>query len=349
MFKRLPEDGRPLACPLFSEHAAPSPLPGAPHELRDLADNVLRWGSTYAGEKKAVDSNAGDVCAGRSAAAAARGEAGDADGPDHAEGTESMIGDEDGRRKNGIGDGVEGNSSKGSGNGYGSAPLAPPWETGRFALEMQSPWSKRLLNGEKTVETRSYALPAGLLGRPIEVMESQPGRDGVSALGDTVEAFFPGLSVLGRVVFKSSEAYTSQEAWARDEPRHLVPPSSVAYGWRPPPRSVYGWTVGEVTTYPKPRAVRRMQRAFRSLFEVEGPPRQEGSDDCGDETRTKKKAKAKKKRKRKGGIGAGVSSEGGGVVKAGSAVAIPAVDVGVDARKPEPVRPGKKRRKGAHR
>lgn len=72
------------------------------------------------------------------------------------------------------------------------------WKTGRIALEMQAPWAKRLLDGRKTVETRGYPLPAGLVGRWIELIESQPGRDGVSALGDGVRAGASGLTAVGK-------------------------------------------------------------------------------------------------------------------------------------------------------
>ncbi|CAN0463156.1 unnamed protein product, partial [Hapterophycus canaliculatus] len=88
---------------------------------------------------------------------------------------------------------------------------------------MQAPWARRLLDGDKTVETRAYPLPADLVGRPIEIMESRQGRDGVSSVGDTVEAFSEGLSVVGRVVFSGTEPYPSREAWAADAARHLVP------------------------------------------------------------------------------------------------------------------------------
>lgn len=81
------------------------------------------------------------------------------------------------------------------------------WETGRFALEMQAPWAKRLLDGSKIVETRAYALPAGLVGRSIELIESQPGQDGISALGDTVEAGAQGLAAVGKVRDLQSQSF----------------------------------------------------------------------------------------------------------------------------------------------
>lgn len=193
-------------------------------------------------------------------------------------------------------------------------PPSPAWETGRFALEVQSPWSKRLISGEKTIETRSYPLPAGLLGRPIEVMESQPGSEGVSTLGDTIEAFTTGLSVVGRVVFSRSEAYSSREAWEADESRHLVPLSSVGYGWKGPESRVYGWTVAEVEAFSKPRAVRPMRRAFRSLFKVDSPRNvaaNGNSHDDGGGNAKRKSKNLKKKRKRKRPAVADVGGEGG--------------------------------------
>lgn len=158
----------------------------------------------------------------------------------------------------------------GGGSSFSSKSLMETcWETGRFALEMQAPWSRHLLEGSKTIETRSYPLPAGLVGRPIEIIESQPGQAGMSSVGDSVEPGALGLSVVGCVTFSSSDAYETREAWVADRDRHLVPPSSGAYGWKGP-GSVHGWVVGEMKPYGKARPVRRMTRRFRSLFEVHG-------------------------------------------------------------------------------
>ena len=224
-----------------------------------------------------------------------------------------------------------------------------PWESGRFALEMQAPWARRLLDGDKTVETRSYPLPAGLVGRSIEVLESKPGEDGVSSLGDTVEALCAGLSVVGRVTFTNSEAYSSRDAWAADESRHLVSPTSEGYGWKGP-KSVFAWTVGDVTSYPKPRAVRRMRRVLRSLFEVD----QHRAGDCGGVTaprnnsgggvnadvgadegdgqqgRRSKKKKPKKKRKKRGGGGSSLVDvvAGEGLPPVGDSAVKPTAEAG---------------------
>lgn len=347
----MPPDAWPMPCPLFSEPAAPSPLPGTPPSLRALGDAVLEWGKTYSGEggvrgggiasykakakvmdtvgvdgergtvkeeeKGATTAAAGlvdgaseDCRAGRSVASSG------CDCGDRASAGGGCCDCEWGvTKQNGRSSALAGGSSS-SGNGTESGQArgltdrghastsssSPPtmWETGNFALEMQAPWARRLLDGKKTVETRSYPLPAGLVGRQIELFESQPGKDGVSSVGDLVETCAAGLLAVGRVVFRATEAYETRESWAGDAGRHLVDPSvDGAYGWKGP-GSVHGWVVGEVQEHATPRPVTRMRRVFRSLFEVvEGTTAGE-RDGCG---KSKKKKKLKKKRPKRGKVG----------------------------------------------
>ena len=61
------------------------------------------------------------------------------------------------------------------------------WEEHKFGLEMQHPWSKLLLDGKKSIETRAYDLPKALIGKRIEILQSQPGEDGVSSLGNVID------------------------------------------------------------------------------------------------------------------------------------------------------------------
>ena len=44
-------------------------------------------------------------------------------------------------------------------------------------VNIRWPWSKLLLEGTKTVETRSYPLPTGFVGKEIAVIET-PGPNG---------------------------------------------------------------------------------------------------------------------------------------------------------------------------
>ncbi|CAM9689685.1 unnamed protein product, partial [Ectocarpus sp. 12 AP-2014] len=364
VFERLPADSRPMPCPLSpSSSSAKSdvstPLPRTPEALSALADAVLEWGKIFSGEDGV---RGGGIVAAEEAGVGggggrASGDCGEKEGGGTGEKPSGVA--ESGA---GVDNGPDGQEPCASSNSGGSSSLpspvptspagaesarhAPPtpWETGRFALEMQAPWSRRLLDGKKTVETRGYPLPAGLVGRSIEVLESGRGRDGVSGVGDVVEAFSAGLAVVGRVVFGGTEAYPSREAWAVDAERHLVPvpaeeeegsESGKGYGWKGP-ASVHAWRVASVEAYPKPRAVRRMGRVFRSLFLVEQPKGKQSAGGVdggggggggdgngakpegivgagaadgrpeigGDEG--KRKRKAKKKRKRKGPPAGGV-------------------------------------------
>ncbi|KAL3761900.1 hypothetical protein ACHAW5_006129 [Stephanodiscus triporus] len=81
-----------------------------------------------------------------------------------------------------------------------------------FGLELQSPYAEYLVDGTKTIETRSYPVPAGLMRRRIDVLRSDGGVDGVSSVPDMTA-----LSALG------------------DESNHNSPSSSssslVRVGW----------------------------------------------------------------------------------------------------------------------
>ena len=147
----------------------------------------------------------------------------------------------------------------------------------RPALECQAPWSAALLEGAKRVETRTYALPAGLLGRELLLLESPRGGS-ASAVGDFVSggriggaagldgsggsvvndgpSTFsrasggggPRLRLAGEVTFDACFAYESEEAWAADFERHRVPGSDAHYSWQAVERRgalpIYGWVVG---------------------------------------------------------------------------------------------------------
>eukprot|EP01052_Picozoa_sp_SAG31_P001027 SAG31_NODE_33_length_32018_cov_69.763088_11_plen_149_part_00 len=106
--------------------------------------------------------------------------------------------------------------------------LPHQWQTVKLALETSEPFAEMILNRQKTIETRTYALPSDLIGEVIAVFE-------------------PKLQALiGIVVFGSSFQYESRQAWAADSDRHCVMPnaSSDAYGWDATiPK--WGWPVAQ--------------------------------------------------------------------------------------------------------
>lgn len=115
-----------------------------------------------------------------------------------------------------------------------------PWDDeARYALEVQQPFSRFILDGQKTIETRAYPLPPCLLGKPIYLLESHAGAAGVSSLPShipVVGAHCAHLGaqdtprIIGVVTFGSCTLYDSSAAWEADREKHLVPAGSL-YDW----------------------------------------------------------------------------------------------------------------------
>ena len=147
------------------------------------------------------------------------------------------------------------------------------------ALEVQQPFSRRLLDGTKSIETRNYELPAALLHRPLALIETAEGAAGVSALPDVVDAGFRGASVIGHIVFRECKEYTSQAQWDADCNAHLVTPESpysflaTAQTQGPGNPRKFGWVVERckpVTGDSGPsQTVPTLRRRLRSLYLIE--------------------------------------------------------------------------------
>ena len=130
----------------------------------------------------------------------------------------------------------------------------------KYVLEVQAPFSRLILSGEKSIETRSYQLPEDLLHTSIVLCESAPGLDGVSGLSDSVIKSQAGLLLIGEIHVSHSKEYTSQKEWDEDREWHQVPSDS-AYEWTPTEIGRrYGWYIQRVTVYPEPLSVPAMRR-----------------------------------------------------------------------------------------
>jgi len=113
------------------------------------------------------------------------------------------------------------------------------------------------------VETREYALPEALVGKPIALIGTM-GQAGVSALPDTVAA--GGAQLLGELTFGECFRYTSVEQWRADEKRHAVTEGS-EYDWAPAGGTEkWGWVVKSVRRFDSPAAAPALTRQSRSLF-----------------------------------------------------------------------------------
>lgn len=107
-----------------------------------------------------------------------------------------------------------------------------------IGLNIQAPWSTLLINGQKTVETRSYALPKRLEGVELALIET-PGKS----------AKFKSR-IIGTITFSGCVQYLSKEQWESDESRHKVDTNNKLYCWNDKPK--FGWIVKSVKKFENP-------------------------------------------------------------------------------------------------
>jgi hypothetical protein len=165
---------------------------------------------------------------------------------------------------------------------------SPSWEGWEhtelsFGLELQSPYAEFILDGKKTIETRSYPLPQALISKKIEILRSEMGIEGVSSISDSEEIIVSTrkggrgrgpLERLGWCTFVQSFRYTNKYSFENDVSSHLVDAAS-KYGWTQQQqqqlydRPMYGWVVGERGYYSDDNEEEYVAiRRFRSLFEL---------------------------------------------------------------------------------
>ena len=103
-----------------------------------------------------------------------------------------------------------------------------------FGLELKEPWASMVLDGSKTIETRTYDLPAELIDRPLVLLATpeHSGSAGHSGLADVVTDR-GAATILGLVTFGGVVEWESREAWSRDREKHGVPDDDDGpYVWR---------------------------------------------------------------------------------------------------------------------
>lgn len=99
-------------------------------------------------------------------------------------------------------------------------------------INIQAPWSQLILSGEKTIETRTYPLPAHLIGKELAIIET-PG---------TARRFK--RRVIGTVVFGESFQYSDAKRFYADSRLHLVKPDSEHFTWKDAQgKRKWGWPI----------------------------------------------------------------------------------------------------------
>ena len=111
-------------------------------------------------------------------------------------------------------------------------------------INIQTPWSELLINGVKSVETRSYSLPEKYAGEELALIET-PGRYGRFK-----------ARIIGTIIFSHSFKYRDQKAWQDDYNQHCVAVDDPIYNWKDD-KPKYGWVVSKVTKLDKPLDIRK--------------------------------------------------------------------------------------------
>jgi hypothetical protein len=106
-------------------------------------------------------------------------------------------------------------------------------------INIQTPWSELLINGLKTVETRTYHLPHKYIGEELALIET-PGRYGRFK-----------ARIIGTITFSHSFKYPDLKAWQDDHNRHCVAIDDPIYNWKDD-KPKYGWVVCSVNKFDEP-------------------------------------------------------------------------------------------------
>jgi hypothetical protein len=106
-------------------------------------------------------------------------------------------------------------------------------------LNIQTPWSFLLINGDKSVETRSYPLPKKYEGVEMALIET-PGKYGRFK-----------ARIIGTITFSHSFQYPDKQAWIDDYNRHKVEELDEFCYWNPN-KPKYGWVVCNIKKFDSP-------------------------------------------------------------------------------------------------
>ncbi|MDW8191230.1 MAG: hypothetical protein RMK80_09685 [Pseudobdellovibrionaceae bacterium] len=109
-------------------------------------------------------------------------------------------------------------------------------------LNIQWPWSEKILCGEKTIETRHYPLPQHYLNQPLALIET-PGpfgkKRGIKA------------SIRGIIFFNQCYLYKNFEHWRSEYDQHRVSPDDPQFAYHSGCVK-YAWVIKKVITLNPP-------------------------------------------------------------------------------------------------
>jgi hypothetical protein len=124
-------------------------------------------------------------------------------------------------------------------------------------VNIQFPISRMLLDGSKTVETRTYPLPKKYLGKDLILIET-PGHSGEFK-----------ARAIAIIRFSESFAYPNKKKFYEDVDRHRVSPDSI-WAWSSS-KPKYGWVVAIIERFSNPIEI-KSRRGIKFTRHVELAP-----------------------------------------------------------------------------
>lgn len=106
-------------------------------------------------------------------------------------------------------------------------------------INIQYPISRLILDGQKTIETRTYPIPAKYVGVEMAIIET-PGSDG------SFDA-----RIVGLIQFSGCFKYKSKKEFYKDCHRHFVT-DDMPWKWENK-KPKWGWQISKVTVFKNPR------------------------------------------------------------------------------------------------
>ena len=117
-------------------------------------------------------------------------------------------------------------------------------------INIQSPWSKLIAEGKKTIETRKYKIPLHYLGVELAIIETA-GR-----AKNRLE--MPKATIIGTVIFSHCFEYKNKTQWQLDNHLHLISPTDLDFRFVEG-KPKWAWVVDRASLFdePKPGPVRK--------------------------------------------------------------------------------------------
>mmetsp|Transcript_14216 Transcript_14216/g.20100 ORF Transcript_14216/g.20100 Transcript_14216/m.20100 type:complete len:135 (+) Transcript_14216:2-406(+) len=107
----------------------------------------------------------------------------------------------------------------------------------KIGLEISFPYSQMVVDGTKTIETRTYPFPKELINKNIHLIESELSRNGtktkpISKLGDLVKSGQDGINLIGLIIVTDVFEYRSKADWLSDCGKHCVDENDSNFGFK---------------------------------------------------------------------------------------------------------------------